>query len=74
MVDATQTIQEKHTISINMDEIMEEYDLPDTLIVKSVHLAIGAPSAIIIEFESVEFQTIEHSFLDDGITKTEIKP
>lgn len=73
-VNATQTIQERHTVSISISEIMEEYDLPDTLIPKSARLAIGSPGTVIIEFDSTEYQTLEHKFLDDGIAETEISP
>lgn len=77
---AIQHIKETHTIHISVAEIMEEYDLPDTLIPKSARLAIGAPGAIVIEFEDAECQTIEHdyvqsSFFENGKIKKEvIKP
>lgn len=57
---ARQLVQEKHTVSISIDEIVEEFDLPESLIPKSAHLSIGAPNSVVIEFYDTEFQDIDH--------------
>lgn len=62
MVKAEQIIQEKRTLRISVAEIMEEYSLPETLIVKSARLSIGAPGTIVIEFENAEYQEITHEY------------